>query len=219
MWLRDSGMHRGLFRIFSGPSPYMGSGLAPRLGPRPQSLHHARCFPSPRASIQEVVAMTREDTGGPLLLIYTTMSICPISSLLHVHSGLEYLAMPLSCLPCWTPGPRVSTRHTPIWAVVHNCCSRQKGTRDQWTQQSPRIWTGGCDKHPHSWPPAHGFPTFSCWAPLLSPAEGPVLCHPNHTGLCGWQGRPGHTALGRARSPKSRASAAQRKRTWDCTGV
>lgn len=110
MWLRDSGMHRGLFQIFSGPSPHMGSGLAPRLGPRSQSLHHARCFPSQTASIQEVVAMTREDTGGPLLLIYTTMSVCPISLLLHVHSGLGYLAMPLSYLPCWTPGPRVSTQ-------------------------------------------------------------------------------------------------------------
>lgn len=48
MWLRDSGMHRGLFRIFSGPSPYMGSGLAPRLGPRPQSLHHAPVLPKPK---------------------------------------------------------------------------------------------------------------------------------------------------------------------------
>lgn len=56
------------------------------------------------------------------------------------------------------------------------------GRKEQGTSghDSPRIWTGGCDKHPHSWPLAHGFPTFSCWAPLLSPAEGPVLCHPNH---------------------------------------
>lgn len=180
MWLHDSGMHRGLFRIFSGPSPDMGSGLAPRLGPQPQSLHHAQCFPSPRASIQEVVAMTREDTGGPLLLIYTTMSVCQISLILHVHSGLGYLAMPLSCLPCWTPGPRVSTQTHANLGSCPQLLFQAEGYRDQWTRQSPRIWTGGCDKHPHSWPPACGFPTFSCWAPLLSPAEGPVLCHPNH---------------------------------------
>lgn len=56
--------------------------------------------------------MAREDIGRPLLLIYTTVSVCPSVCLsdfffLHVRSGLGYPAMPLSCLPSWTPGTRV----------------------------------------------------------------------------------------------------------------
>lgn len=77
--------------------------------------------------------MAREDTGGPLLLIYTTVSVCQISLLLHVRSGFGYPAMPLSCLPRWTPGPRLSTQtYANLGSGLH-CRPRQKETRDQWT--------------------------------------------------------------------------------------
>lgn len=54
---------RGLFQ-YSQVRPRHEQWPRPTPGPWPQALQRDRCLPSPRASIREVVAMTREDTGS-----------------------------------------------------------------------------------------------------------------------------------------------------------
>lgn len=115
------------------------SQVVPRHGQWPRPTHWslatvtAPCLVLPKPDGQHGGgrAVAREDIGSPPCCSYTLqclvcLSVRQISLLLHVRSGLGYPDMPLSCLPSWTPGPRVSTQ-------THANHPRQKETRDQWT--------------------------------------------------------------------------------------
>lgn len=92
---------------------------------RPSCCTAARGFPSPRASIQKVVAMAREDTGGPPAA-HIHYSVC-----LSVRQSVRFLyfctcILGLDIRPCLCPAchtglqaPECPLRHTPVWAVGH----------------------------------------------------------------------------------------------------
>lgn len=165
--------------------------------------------------------MTRDDIGGPLLLTYTTMSLCQISLLLHVHSGHAFVLPAM--LDSRPQSVHADTRQSGQLSTIAIPGRRKQGTsghnRAPGYGQVAVTSTHIPGLQPVDSPPSH--------AGLLSCLQLRVqsCAIPTTTGLYGWQGCSGHTALGRAQSPKSRVSAAQQdplhsgKRTWDCTGV
>lgn len=169
--------------------------------------------------------MAREDIGSPPAahIHYSVcLSVCQISLLLHVRSGLGYPAMPLSCLPSWTPGPRVSAQtHANLGSWPH-CHPRQnKGPVDM---TEPQGLVGGCDNHPHSWPPACGFPHHPSHTRLLSCLQLRVhlICATlPTTEVCGWEVILAAHRLphGRPRFPQKASVLHNGKRGWDCTVV
>lgn len=161
---RDHPRGSGLFLPFLGVTEVGDRGLSefsqvsrhgqwphPCARPRPSCCSAAQCFPSPRASIQEVVTMAREDTVHPLppnppppLLIYTTMSVCLSVRLLYFCTCI----LGLDIRPCLCPAchaglqaPECPLRHTPIWAVGHIAVP---GRREQ--ESSGHSRAPGCER-------------------------------------------------------------------------
>lgn len=155
--------------------------------------------------------MTREDTGGPLLLIYTTMSVCLSDFFTFARAFWAWISGHAFVLPAMLDSRPQSvhadTRQSGQLSTIVVPGRREQGTNG------------------HNRAPGYGqVAVTSTHIPSLQPVDSPpshvglLSCLqlrvqscaiPTTTGLCGWQGRPGHTALGRAQSPKSRASAAQ----------
>lgn len=86
--------------------------------------------------------MAREDIGRPLLLIYTTVSVClsvrPFVCQIFFFFARAFWAWISShafVLPAKLDSRPQSVhplRHMPIWAVDH-IAIQAEGTRDQWT--------------------------------------------------------------------------------------
>lgn len=144
MWLNKAHSHTAQSeRGAQGPLPSVLRSV-PRHGQWPHPTHWslaiviAPCLVHLKPEDQRVAGDGCGQRGHrqPLLLIDTTVSVClsiRFSLLLHVRSGLGYPAMPLSCLPSWAPGPRVSTQTQASLGRWLHCHPRQMGTRDQWT--------------------------------------------------------------------------------------
>lgn len=157
--------------------------------------------------------MTREDTGGPLLLIYTTMSVCLSDFFTFARAFWAWISGHAFVLPAMLDS-RPQSVHTDTCQSGQVSTIAVPGRREQGTSGHDRV-------------PGYGQVTVtSTHIPGLQPLDSPpshaglLSCLqlrvqscaiPTTTGLRGWQGHPGHTALGRSRSPKSRAPAAQQE--------
>lgn len=102
-----------------GPLPNILRSV-PRHGQWPRPTHWslaiviAPCLVLPKPEGQHVEGDGHGQRGhrqAPAAHIHYSVCLSVRSSVrfffLHVRSGLGYPAMPLSCLPSWTPGPRV----------------------------------------------------------------------------------------------------------------
>lgn len=223
---------RGLFQ-YSQVRPRHEQWPRPTPGPWPQALQRDRCLPSPRASIREVVAMTREDTGS---------SCCPYTlQCLSVCLSVRFLyfctcILGLDVRPCLCPAchaglqaPECPLRHTPIWAVVHTAVP---GRREQGTSGHDRAPGDGrvavTSTHIPGLQPMDSSPSraglLSCLQPRVRSCAISIT-----KGLYGWQGHPGHPEpnshcghLPLGGPGPQRAGICRtysRKRTWDCTDV
>lgn len=87
--------------------------------------------------------MAREDIGRPLLLIYTTVSVClsvrpfvcQIFFFFFARAFWAWISSHAFVLPAKLDSRPQSVhplRHMPIWAVDH-IAIQAEGTRDQWT--------------------------------------------------------------------------------------